>query len=216
MVWCLSFFIGMRLTTTESGFLDATPIQPRKLVDFSLSRCTVADVIELALKYLESERGDSRAPKRIAAVIHVLFLAQYPQNLPFEQFQYLYMALDACFKLVAVKEAQEPRTSHAGRVQWMCEKFDIPVPDWAKNAKATPSSLSVVRNDTFHEALFFDWPLGFSIYGGNRPAPDQINTILQMQALVCRLLVAILGQPGSSYIKSPVDTRQRHALELRG
>jgi hypothetical protein len=37
-----------------------------------------------------------------------------------------------------------------------------------------------------------------------------------MQALVCRLLVAILGQPGSSYIKSPVDTRQRHALELRG
>ncbi|MDP1699153.1 MAG: hypothetical protein Q8L45_15420 [Xanthomonadaceae bacterium] len=104
----------------------------------------------------------------------------------------------------------------AGRVQWMCEKFDIPVPDWAKNAKATPSSLSVVRNDTFHEALFFDRPLGFSIYGGNQSAPDQINTILQMQALVCRLLVAILGQPGSSYIKTPVDTRQRHALELRG
>lgn len=216
VVWCFSFFIGMRLTTTEAGFLDATPIQPGKLVDFSLSRCNVGDVIEMALTYLESERGDSRAPKRIAAVIHALFLAQYPQNLPFEQFQYLYMALDACFKLVAVKEAQEPRTTHAGRVQWMCEKFGIPVPDWAENSKAAPSSLSVVRNDTFHEALFFDGPLGFSIYGGNQPAADRGNVMLQMQALICRLLVAILGQPGSRYVKTAVDTRQRQALELRG
>jgi len=216
VVWCLSFFIGMRLTTTEAGFLDATPIQPGKLVDFSLSRCTEADVIELALNYLESERGDPRAHKRVAAVIHALFLAQYPQSLSFEQFQYLYMALDACFKLVAVKEAQEPRTSHAGRVQWMCEKFDIPVPDWAKNAKAAPSSLSVVRNDTFHEALFFDGPLGFSIYGGNQPTADRGNITLQMQALVCRLLLAILGKPGINYVKTPVDTRQLHALELRG
>lgn len=216
VVWCFSFFIGMRLTTTEAGFLDATPIQPGKLVDFILSRCNVGDVIEVALTYLESERADSRAPKRIAAVIHALFLAQYPQNLPFEQFQYLYMALDACFKLVAVKEAQAPRTTHGGRVQWMCEKFGIPVPDWAKNAKAAPSVLSVVRNDTFHEALFFDGPLGFSIYGGNQPAADRANVMLQMQALVCRLLVAILGQSGSSYVKTSVDTRQMWALELRG
>ncbi|ALU49678.1 TPA: hypothetical protein L4G76_000033 [Pseudomonas aeruginosa] len=214
VVWCLSFFTGMRLTMAEAGFLDATPITPGKLVDFSLSRSTVADVIELALHYLESERSDPRALKRVAAVIHALFLAQYPQNLPFEQFQYLYMALDACFKLVAVKEAQEPRLPHAGRIQWMCEKFDIPVPDWAKNAKAAPSSLSVVRNDTFHEALFFDGPLGFSIYGGNQHAADRGNVTLQMQALICRLLVSILGKPGASYIKTPVDTRQRHVLEL--
>ena len=76
----------MRLTTTEAGFLDATPIQPGKLVDFILSRSTLADVIEFALDYLESERGDARAPKRVTAVIHALFLAQYPQNLSFERF----------------------------------------------------------------------------------------------------------------------------------
>ncbi|WP_457977762.1 hypothetical protein L0Y47_19275 [Ectopseudomonas composti] len=216
VVWCLSFFLGMRLTTTEAGFLDATPIKSGVLVDFAMVRCTVGDVIELALDYLDSERGDTRAPKRVAAVIHALFLAQYPQSLPFEQFQYLYMALDACFKLVVVKEAQKPSVSHAGRVQWMCEKFDMPVPNWAKSDKATPSSLSVVRNDTVHEALFFDGPLGFSIYGGNQPAADPGNTALQMQAMVCRLLVAVLGNPGIGYVKTPVDTRQRHALELRG
>ncbi|MNQ88108.1 hypothetical protein D3C85_1033610 [compost metagenome] len=216
VVWCLSFFTGMRLTTTEAGFLDATPIQPGKLVDFILSRSTVADVVELALDYLESERGDARALKRVTAVIHALFLAQYPQSLSFEKFQYLYMALDACFKLVAVKEAQEPRTSHAGRVQWMCEKFAIPVPSWAKNSKTDPSSLSVARNDTFHEALFFDGPLGFASYGGNQRSAEQENPLLQMEALVCRLLVAILGKPGVGYVKTSVNTRDIHALELRG
>ena len=35
-VWGLSFFTGMRLTTTEAGFVDATPIKPGKLVDFVL------------------------------------------------------------------------------------------------------------------------------------------------------------------------------------
>ncbi|MDO2434996.1 hypothetical protein Q2T43_02115 [Aeromonas veronii] len=219
VVWCLSFFIGMRLTTTEAGFLDATPIQPGRLVDFILSRCTITDVIEVALDYLESERGDARVPKRVTAVIHALFLAQYPQNLSFEKFQYLYMALDACFALVEAKEAKDAKKRsipHAGRVQWMCEKFGIPVPDWAKNSKMTPSSLSLARNNTFHEAMFFDGPLGFASYGGNQHSAGQENIPLQMEALVCRLLVAILGKPGVSYVKTSVNTRGIHALELRG
>src|SRR5690606_8993295 len=32
VVWCLSFFTGMRLTTTEAGFIDATPIKQGKLI----------------------------------------------------------------------------------------------------------------------------------------------------------------------------------------
>ena len=203
----------MRLTTTEAGFLDATPIKPGKLVDFILRRCTVTDAIQLALNFLELERGDPRAPKRVAGVIHALFLAQYPQNLPFEQFQYLYMALDACFKLLAVKYAPKPSPSHAGRIYWMCEKLDIPMPEWAEN-KAGSSSLSFARNHTIHEAIFFDEPLGFSIYGGNKPEANGGNVTLQMKALVCRLLVAILGKPAASYVKSAVNTRMIHSLEL--
>ncbi|MFM4898876.1 hypothetical protein ACEUCT_19745, partial [Aeromonas caviae] len=145
-----------------------------------------------------------------------LFLAQYPQNLSFERFQYLYMALDACFRLVEVKEAKKLQISHAGRVQWMCEKFGMPVPDWAKNSKTEPSSLSVARNDTFHEAIFFDGPLGFASYDGNLRSAEQENTLLQMEALVCRLLVAILGKPGVGYVKTSVNTIEIQALELRG
>ena len=222
IVWCLSFFTGMRLTTTERGFLDATPIKPGKLVDFVLSCCTEADIIDLALNYLESERDDPRAPKRIKAVIHALFLAQYPQSLDFERFQYSYMALDGCFKLVAVKEAKKPRMPHAERIQWMCEKFGL---KWIRDAKEVNeflSSLSNIRNNTFHETLFFDEPLGFSIYGGNQPTPNSRNVTLKMlvrlvlRALVCRLLVAILGQSGDNYVTAPVDTRDLYKLKLRG
>jgi len=213
-VWCLSFFIGMRLTTVEAGFLDATPITPGKLIDFVLSRGTLADSIQVALNYLESERSNPRAPKRVAAAIHALFLAQNPQNLPFEEFQYLYMALDACFQLVASKETKMPPVPHSRRIQWTCEKFGMPVPSWAEDTQAIHSPLSIVRNDTFHEALFFGWPLGFSVYGGNGPSENQRNVILQMQSLICRLLVAILVRPEVGYVHTPVDTRQRHGLEL--
>ena len=211
VVWCLSFFTGMRLTTTAAGFLDATPIKVGQLVDFILIQSTLTDAVHLALDYLAAERADPRAPTRVAAVIHALFLAQRPQNLCFERFTYLYMALDACFSLLQAKEAKKPNTKHGDRISWMCGKFNMPVPAWADSGQPGFSS---ARNNTFHEALFFDQPLGFAVYGGNLPSADPDNVTLQMQALICRLLVGILGRPGSSYVGSPVDTRQIHGLEL--
>lgn len=136
VVWCLSFFIGMRLTTTEAGFLDATPVEPGKLVDFSLGRYTVEDVIVIALNFLDAYRKTPPAYKILPAVIHALFLAQYPQSLDFERFQYLYMALDACYKLMTVNDTPPSRSGHAARIQWMCEKFTVPVPEWAKVEKS--------------------------------------------------------------------------------
>ena len=214
VVWCLSFFMGMRLTTTDAGFLDATPVKPGKLVDFVLSQRCLVHSVQMALDYLAAERADPRARKRVAAVIHALFLAQYPQSLCFEQFNYLYMALDACFSLLHAKESPRPHVKHAERIPWMCGKFNMRVPDWADCSATGKSGLSSVRNDTFHEALFFSQPLGFSVYGGNHSGSDPHNVILQMQALICRLLVAILGSPGNSYVRTPVDTRQLHGLEL--
>ncbi|HDR9800644.1 MULTISPECIES: hypothetical protein [Burkholderia] len=212
VVWCLSFFIGMRLTTTEAGFLDATPVEPGKLVDFSLGRYTVEDVIVIALNFLDAYRKTPPAYKILPAVIHALFLAQYPQSLDFERFQYLYMALDACYKLMTVNDTPPSRSGHAARIQWMCEKFTVPVPEWAKVEKKS-SPLSIVRNDAIHEGLFFNVPLGFAIYGGGVPNAYRGNVPLEMRALVCRLLVGVLVGPSLQYVSTPVDTRQRYALD---
>jgi len=214
VVWCMSFFTGMRLTTTDAGFLDATPIKPEKLVDFILRRRTLVDSFKLSLNFLEQERNEPLNLQRVAAVIHALFLAQYPQSLPFERFQYLYMALDSCFKLLDIKTLKKTRPSHSSRIQWMCERLGITTPDWAESSITAPSAISVVRNNALHEAIFFDQPLGFSLYGGNMAQLNNENVLLQMKALVCRILVAILGRPNSDYVKSPVNTRMIHALEL--
>lgn len=213
IVWCLSFFTGMRLTTTEAGFIDATPIKPRKLIDFVLSCCTLEDAINLAIDYLESERDNFRSAKRVTAAIHALFLSQFPQSLSFEKFQYVYMALDTCFKIIETKSNFNKRLNHAERVQWMCQNFDMPVPFWATTTNKK-SDISAVRNDTIHEALFFDEPLGFSIYGGNQPSANSVNIIMQMQHLISRLIVAILGKPDIDYVKSSVESRMCEPLRL--
>ncbi|MCF0265489.1 hypothetical protein KW868_13625 [Acinetobacter guillouiae] len=211
VVWCTSFFIGMRLTTTEAGFLDATPIKPNMLVDFVLIECSLEDVVNLTLDYLEAERNNFRATKRVIAVIHSLFLAQYPQSLSFERFQYLYMALDSCYQLVKAKSNPilKKDIPHKNRIEWMCNQFQIKVPDWALVIDKN-SEISSQRNDAMHEALFFDEPLGFAIYENING-----NVILQMQHLICRLLVAILGNPNVSYVKSSVKTRHKHGLNLK-
>lgn len=105
--------------------------------------------------YFAREQADPRAPKRVSAVIHTLFLAQYPHNLCFERFNYLYMALDACFSLLIAKEAaSSPQVKHDERIPWMCDKFNMPVPVGGDSSATAKSGLSGVRNDTFHEALF--------------------------------------------------------------
>jgi hypothetical protein len=214
VVWCLSFFKGIRLTTTEAGFLDATTIHPEKLTDFILSGCKEKEAIGLALRYLASEISNPLAPKRVAAVIHALFLAQNPQSLAFEQFQYLYMALDGCFALVWAATNKDPDKrppNHSKRIKWMCKIFSIPIPSWATGR----TCISAIRNNNFHEAIFHGQPLGFASFSHTQTDVNQENIPLQMQALVCRLLAAILGVEDCSYITSRSDSRQYHSLKLK-
>lgn len=209
-IWALSFFTGMRLTSTEAGFLDATPIKPGKLVDFVLLGKGLVDAVEISEAFWVRHRG-SPAPSRLfAAAIHALFLGQNPQNLAFERFLLCYTAFDACFALAKHLFPSRTRVVHAERVDWMCKLFAMPVPDWADpNATAGPEIASV-RNATVHEALFMGEPLGFATYG----AGASKNITLEMRALICRLLVALLGCGHAAYVGTPVNTRQRHGLNL--
>lgn len=214
VVWCLSLLAGMRLTTTERGFLDATPIKPGKLVDFNQGLGDEATMAGLALDYLDQYKASPLAAKRFIAIIHALFLAKYPQNLPFERFQYLYSALDGCYKLTFDRLKPAKTVAHGTRIQWMCESHGLPVPAWALHKLGTGSTVATIRNATVHEALFFDEPLGFSVYGGNHAPSDHGLELLQMEGLVTRLLFAILGRADMAYVKSAIDSRQRQKLDL--
>lgn len=213
LVWCLSFLLGIRLTTTEAGFLDATPIKCGKLNEIVwCGRDSVAKALDCADRFWIANVDRPRVTKALTGIIHSYFLAQNPTALGFERFTYLYVALEGCHFVYRTSLGQNPRSgTHSDRIAALCSAFNRQVPAWAD-----PSARTVVdrRNETLHEGLFFDEPLGFAGFGGSRHQPPIGHVPSQMEALVARLLVALLDIPASAYIQSPVNTRQRHGLTL--
>lgn len=208
-LWALSFFTGMRLTSTDAGFVDATPIKKNKLVDFVVPDRGLIHALALAEDFWIRHRLAPENAKLVAAAVHALFLGQNPRHLQFEEFILLYTAIDACFALTkAIKKMHKPPQSHSGRVNWMCQVFKMPTPAWADPASGT--EVAVLRNATVHEALFIGEPLGFAIHG----LGTNQNITHEMRALICRFIVAILGRENCDYVRSPVNTRQRQLLNL--
>ncbi len=208
-IWTLSFFQGIRMTSTEAGFLDAANIRPGAMVDFvSLGRADER-AIELSEAFWLAHRSKPRSVQLVSAIIHALFLAQTQRLLMFERFTSLYMATDACFALAKLVSSAKPPATHAKRIEWLCQTFGLVTPTWADTSATATPAITALRNQTFHEALFGDQPLGF--------AAQDLTAIHEMmmdlQGLICRLLVALLGGT-SDYIATPLGTRQRHGLEL--
>ena len=208
-LWVLSFFLGMRLTATEAGYLDATPIKPGKVVDFTLVGRSLEKAIDLAEQFWIANRIEPRNAQRIKAAVNALFISHYPQALQFEEFIYLYTAIDACYALtMALRPKASPKYNE--RIKWMCSELGIQAPSWARRVGGSRAVVPDLRNNALHEALFVDEPLGFAIYGINTGD----NITLEMNALVCRLLVALLGGNDNKYLSSSVNTRQRYGLSL--
>ena len=212
-IWALSFFTGMRLTTEEAGFLDATPIKKGMLVDFGIAFKEIPLAIELAEQFWRQNqtKGKQVQTDRFCAAVHALFVSQNPQHLQFEQFIYLYTALDACFRVLwETKPETGKEPSHTRRLEWMCNRFDIPVPEWADMGANGSTEVAALRNGAIHEGLFIGQPLGFAMEGSEADR----NLTLEMERLVCRLLAGILEVPDKDYFKLPLSCRQKSLLCL--
>ena len=166
LLWALSFFLGMRLSPTERGFLDATPVKRGKLVDFVLLGRSLERAIDLADGFWRDNAGEPRNAQRFSAAVHALFLGQYPQALQFERFIHLYTAIDACYALTRALRSAGARHKHGARIAWMCGELGVVTPAWARSTGGGGSVVSILRNDALHEALFMNEPLGFAVHGG--------------------------------------------------
>ncbi len=206
-IWSLGFFTGQRLSATEAGFLDVTPLKAGKLNDFVLLGDSLPKAIQLAEVYWQNNTDNRTQLARFESVIHALFLAQNPRHLQFEGFMFLYTALDACFAIMK-DMLPGPYPNHQQRTKWMCDHYDVPVPDWADPDGG--AEIAALRNPTIHEGLYMGEPLGFA----NEGMGSNRNLNLQMQAVVCRLLVAIIGGAEADYVKSAVTSRQNIGLRL--
>ncbi len=94
----------------------------------------------------------------------------------------------------------------------MCSHFKMTTPPWAvvQSGKRGSDEVAALRGETLHEALFMGQPLGFAVHG----IGTNQNLTLDMEALVCRLLVALLGASASDYVRSPINTRMTYLLAL--
>ncbi len=207
LVWVLSFFLGIRLSTNEAAYLDATPVKAGKLVDFVLVADSLVRAIELAEAFWVANNGRNKAANRFIAALHALFLGQNPQGLQFERFIYLYTAIDACF---ALAKSLKRSKIDCHRIAWMCREFGLELPDWATRSEDGGVEVSAIRNNALHEALFMDAPFGFALHGEGK----HVNITHEMSALVCRLLVALIGGE-AKYVGTPVNSMQRIGLNLR-
>lgn len=236
LVWALSFFVGIRFTTEQAGFLDATPIRRGTLVDFALVGQSLSRALELADSFWRENPPETWNPLRLEAAIHALFLGQYPQALQFERFIYLYASLDACYKLVATTKNLKKDVPHTCTIMWTCGQLGLDVPEWANPKDRTTKGatrVAPIRNDALHEALFMGRPLGFAVHRFNPDGGPEFSIDSEMRNLVCRVLVALLGgnaQPAgrecstcrgrtrtacrNRYLRSPVKTIQRRGLHL--
>ena len=132
LLWVVSFFKGIRLTAEEAGFLDATSIKTGLLVDFVPLANSLQTGIAMADAFWIQHRANPKCTKLVAGIVHALFLSQNPQSLQFERFTLLYQALDACFALSSLLAPVSKYLAHGARVAFMCRKFDMPVPEWAR------------------------------------------------------------------------------------
>lgn len=203
LVWMFGFIKGIRLTDTEAGFLDATPIKPGTLHDIAWAQHGGRRALGFADAFWR--KHGSRISKVVSGVVHALFLSKKPHLLDFEELLYVYTAIDGCHAAWSAMNGKKPTfVPHGQRLMTLCTELNTCTPTWIRDVVAA-------RNDVLHGALFFGEPLGFAVFGGNNlQARRPGNIILEMQCLVSRFVCAILGLPCSDYISSPVNTRSRH------
>ncbi len=231
LVQCFGFFVGMRLSHTEAGFLDATPIKPGTAHDIVWTGASLETAMEHADAFWQ--RHARKRPKLVTGllgVIHNFFLAQNPQLLGFERFIYLYTALEGAHFVQMGKRKRRKtkrKPSHRERIKLLCRGFGMKVPSWAR--KGSRFNIADIRNDAIHDGLFLGEPFGFASFHSypgkrrkdtlerkrqrERARNEAAGLLLGMSNLVSRYLIALL-EMRPAYLRTEVNDHQRHGLVL--
>ena len=199
------FLKGTYLLPSNHGRFYRTPIEKEKLTGFFVRDKDIEKIMDMAAEFYLSNYKNGISKRYQAAIFWFLFGQSY--NHIFERFDAQYRVLDGVFsiskELFKITENQK-NIVHAKRIQYLCEYFCIPIPDWGICDENKESILSRLRNALIHEALFDGEPIGYKI--------PQENYSLEFPRLNEKLLLSIIG------IASPVFNkmlgRNRYLISL--
>jgi len=208
VVLVLGFLLGLRLLPEGWGHLHGTAVECGKCNGFLIADSEIIPCLELAAAFFASNR-QNRNVKRIQSAISLIQWSKGQEHY-FDSFNYLYMAIDACWAVCAdahaaavASIAKSGRVPHVLRPQVMQQILGLQLPAiFDPNAQVNAAS---IRNDLIHEGLVGDMPLGLSVM----PHCEH-----EMREFADKLILALLGVK-AGYIGTAGGDRQRHALDLK-
>jgi hypothetical protein len=213
LIWVFGFLVGIRMSDQKAGFLDAATLRPGMSNDVVWCGRSLQLALTKADDFFECNTRQPAVELAIRAVIHSYLLAHLPTLLDFERFLYLYTAVDAAFAAHNHLHCKTAKVvSHKKRIAYLCESLGLPTPWWAD---CNTPYVAQRRNETIHEGLFFGEPWGFMTFGCTQESEMKHRMILlELQKLMCRIIMALLDVRDETYLKSAVDDRQRHGINL--
>jgi len=197
---------GLRLIPEDWGHFYKTAIRPHTLCDLICSKSDVAHILTNTYDFWTAH-PTSEIRQGIFGAIHWLLFSQSYEH-QFEEFGAQYIVLDACYHVHGLINCLSGlRVKHAVRASYLASHYSIPVPTWASMGPNGTCGLSEIRNAFIHEGRYGDDPIGF---GHPTTYP---NIVLELKAFNTRLILGMLGID-CGYVRSPVNSRQMHGLDL--
>jgi hypothetical protein len=181
-------------------------IEPNTLSDLVCSKTEIEEVLKTVKTFWEANSSMNIRRNLFGAIHWLLFSQSYEQE--FEVFAWQYIVMDSCFRLHVDINAipRNQRPWHYLRPSFLANAYSIPEPSWAI-VNGNECELSKLRNEFFHEGRYVGHPIGFALSTMNP------NIKLQLISFNTRLILGILGV-NCEYVRSKVDTRAMHSLDL--
>lgn len=202
----LGLLEGMRLIPEGWCHFYRTAIEPHTLSDLVCGKSEIEEVLGI-LETFWNANQTAEIRRCLFGSIHWLLFSQSYEH-EFEQFAAQYIVLDSCFKLhTDINGKPNGRVTHSERPLFLARAYGIPQPGWANIRADGTSELSTLRNEFVHEGRYGGEPIGFA-HSTIRPP-----ITLQLKAFNTRVILGLLGVD-CEYVRSPVDTRQMHGLDL--
>jgi hypothetical protein len=211
LILVLGFLLGLRLLPKGWGHLHPTAIEVDKCNSFSLMDSEIIPCLELASNFYQRNR-QTRNVKRVLSAISLSHWSQV-QPLQFDEFNYLYMAIDACWKIcrdihpAAVERYGSKKGKyipHPERPEIMCHILNLSLPTIFDRSSAITASS--IRNDLLHEGLVGDLPIGHTVI--------KADCTLEMLEFAEKAILSLLGVK-AGYLTTAGGDRQRHLLDLK-
>jgi hypothetical protein len=207
-VLILGFLLGLRLLPEGWGHLHGTAIEPGKCNGFLIHDKEIIPCLELAGLFFRNN-SQARNVKRLQSAVSLIQWSK-GQEQYFDSFNYLYMAIDACWAVCAdvhatgvAPFARSGRFPHALRPMIMQQVLGLQLPKIFD--PASDVTAASIRNDLIHEGLVGDMPLGLSVM------PHCEN---EMREFADKVILALLGIK-AGYLATPGGDRSRHMLDLK-